>query len=147
MSTAPPTLTPPSFTAYTAHDIMLRSKFSASAESFLSSGSSSPSVSEDCACLECEQIYPISRRQPLFRRSLPSLSKLQIPATPLVGLVYLSREIIGLPSTAAARLTFTGHASEAKGTNEFSGVQQALQPRVFLDHGEAFRCPPSPHAN
>ena len=74
------------------HDVMFRSKFSASAESFLSSTSPSPSVTEDCECLECESIYPLARRPPLFRRSFPSLNKLQIPTTPLVWLIYLFLE-------------------------------------------------------
>ncbi|KAF9647891.1 hypothetical protein BDM02DRAFT_3187612 [Thelephora ganbajun] len=57
---------------------MFRSRFSASAESFLSSASS-----EDCQCLECEQIHPLARRPSFFRRSFPSLNKLHIPAAPL----------------------------------------------------------------
>jgi len=80
---------PLSFTTYDAHEIMANSRFSASAESFSSSVSSSPSTSEDCECLECVQIYPTPRTPPRFQRTFPSLSKLQIPATPLVWLVYL----------------------------------------------------------
>ena len=65
---------------------MFRSKFSTSVESFLSSVSSSAPT--DCGCVGCEQTYPTSRR-PFFRRSFPSLSKLYIPAKPLVRTAYL----------------------------------------------------------
>lgn len=83
------------FTTHTPYDMMLRSKFSASVESFLSSSSSSSSVSEHCGCPECEQIHPTPRRT-FFRRSFPSPSKLHIPATPLVWVVYSSHRSNGL---------------------------------------------------
>lgn len=75
---------PPGFTRYDVRHRrkMLRSKFSASVESFLSSSSSSSSVSGDHGYLEAEQIHPIARR-PFFRRSFPSLAKTYTPDTSL----------------------------------------------------------------
>ena len=59
----------PSFATYAANDIMFRPM---------------SSTSEDCERLECEQVHHTVRRPSLLRRFFPSLSKPQIPATPLV---------------------------------------------------------------
>ncbi|KAF9790721.1 hypothetical protein BJ322DRAFT_1017376 [Thelephora terrestris] len=113
---------------------MFRSKFSASVESFLSSASSSSSVSVERGCSGCEQGHSITRR-PFFRRSFPSMTKPHIRVTPLVWVIYLPKELAGLRTRLVPHFTFIKHLSKGTGAADLHGVQQSFYPWVSLGHG------------